>query len=440
MSKLTLYTNIVIYSICLLLFPSLLSAQADEQGWHWKAVKPKLELQPVIGLQVWSSYTMGAQVFNEELNAYEAVDNRINFQIRRSRLGVKGKITPGLTFNFTTAIDLVGRDLLAGTEAGSNNGASPRLRLWNAYLQWQPIAGNKQLHIVSGYLLPQIGRESITSALRSNSLEKSWSQNYLRRHLTGIGPGRSMGVNLGGLFVEGNRTVNAAYHIGIFNPAFRDLGNNSVGSSFSPLFVGRFELFVGDPENRTYKLSRKINYFGKRKGLTLSASGAYQGNTTLFNNNTALSFDVLLNLNKLNIDGEWSLISREGKIGENGSAQKLSASASTGYIRAGYNLKLQQGLVLEPVAMFVFLNGATDAAEQEQASQLQSFAGIEHIYEAGVNLYFNPNLKLSLHYTHRYGDAGEAGPGATFNNYFFQSGVGAIQRGNWIGLGVVAIY
>ena len=383
---------------------------------------------------------MGAKVFDEQLNAYEAVDNRLNFQVRRSRLGVKGKLTPNLKFNFTTAIDLVGRDLLAGTEAGSNNGSSPKLRLWNVYLQWQPIAGNKKLNLVSGYLLPQIGRESITSALRSNSLEKSWSQNYLRRHLTGIGPGRSLGINLGGLFIEDNRKINAAYHAGIFNPAFRDLGNNSVGNTYSPLFVGRFELFIGDPEIKDYKLSRKINHFGKRKGITLSASGAYQAQTELFNNNTALSFDALLNLDKLNIDGEWTLLSREGTRGQNDSTKKLSTSASTGYLRVGYNLKLQQGLVLEPVAMFVFLNGATDSAEQEETAQLQAFAGIEYIYEAGFNLYFNPNLKLSLHYTHRYGDAGDAAPGASFNNYFFQSGVGAIQRGNWLGLGIVAVY
>jgi hypothetical protein len=44
-----------------------------------------------------------------------------------------------------------------------------------------------------------------------------------------------------------------------------------------------------------------------------------------------------------------------------------------------------------------------------------------------------------MHYTFRKGDAGEAGSGAAVNNYFFQSGVGPILRGDWLGLGLVAI-
>ena len=49
-------------------------------------------------------------------------------------------------------------------------------------------------------------------------------------------------------------------------------------------------------------------------------------------------------------------------------------------------------------------------------------------------------LKVLLHYTWRAGDPGAAGDGATVNEYFYQSGVGAIRRGNWIGLGINAIF
>ena len=260
---------------CFALWAGLAQGQDSNLG----KLMPDFELKPVIAFQLWSTYTMGQEVFNVDIGQYRAVANRLNFQLRRSRLGVKGRFSQDLFFNITAAVDLVGRDLLAGTEAGGNNGASPKPRLWNAYLRWRIIPGKEQFNVVAGYFVPQIGRESMTSALRVNSMEKAWSQNYLRRHLAGTGPGRTLGMQLGGLVISEEGTLHWRYDIGIFNPAFRAYQGNSAGDRYAPLITGRLAAYFGDPESGKYTLGRRVNYFGKRQGLTLALAAAIQGDT-----------------------------------------------------------------------------------------------------------------------------------------------------------------
>ena len=431
-----MYFKQTIYTI-LFLFPLTLFAQESESSWQKKL--SNFSFEPVVALQIWSSYTLGQEVYDATNREYKEVDDRLDFQLRRSRLGFKGQAYENLKFNLTAAIDLVGRDVLSGTEAGGNNGPSPQLRLWNAFLQWRLINGSEKLNLVMGYLPPQIGRESITPASRSTSMEKSWSQNYLRRHLVGTGPGRAVGANFGGLFISENSKIHWGYDLGVFNPAYREYNNNSTGDQYAPLVSGRLAFYIGDPESPKYTIGHKVNYFGKRKGFTLALSGAHQGTTNLFTSNAAYGGDFLLNLGHLNVDGEWHFLIREGEEQINGNKQAIESNAGTGYLRISYNIPLQKGFVLEPTAMIMRFNGAMSAEDQEMANTLDAFAGEEQKLDVGFNLYFNPNLKLSLHYTHRDGDAGDAGDGSTLNNYFSQSGVGAIRKGSWAGLGVMIV-
>jgi hypothetical protein len=421
----------------LLLFTVLYSfnlyAQEDESNFKKKL--EQIEIKPVLAVQLWSSYTLGEEVYNETTDSYETVDNRLNFQVRRTRLGFKGSISDNLKFNLVSAIDLVGRDLLAGTEAGGNNGASPQLRLWNAYLQWRIKPEDERFNLIAGYFVPQIGRESITPALRSTSMEKSWSQNYLRRHLVGTGPGRAVGVNLGG-FLKSSHLI---YNIGIFNPSFNAYGGNSVGHAYAPLIVGRLGFFIGDPESDKYTIGHKVNYFGKRQGLSLAIAGAHQGATDFFQSNQALSADFLLNLGALNLDGEWSLLRREGHQFENNQTNSFFVSSKTGYLRLSYNLSVNQGQVLEPVLMYMFFDGEMEEDGQEKAALVGEFAGKETKFNFGLNWYVNPDLKMSFFYTLRTGEAGTNENGTKINNYFYQPGIGPIHRGNWLGLGLVAI-
>lgn len=415
-----------------------MAQESNSSGWTKKLESFKLKTS--VGFQLWSSYTFDEAVYNSKTGQYDRVDNRMNVQLRRSRLTFKGQPYEDLQFNLTAAFDLVGRDVLAGTEAGANNGSSPQLRLWNAYVQWRVLHGSEKLNIVGGYFVPQFGRESMTAALQSTSMEKAWSQNYLRRHLTGIGPGRAFGINAGGLFAHADSKLALGYDAGIFTPVFEGYSGNSVGKQYSPMLTGRLTVHIGDPESRTYTVSHKINYFGKRKGLTIGLAGSAQGQTDLFKANSALGVDVLLNLGHLTLDGDWSRLVRKGHEDATDVSRDFTVNAGTGYIRMGYNIYLKNGYVLEPLAMFVRYNGETDAQAQADAASVKSPSGEEQIIDLGVNLFFNPDLKLSLHYTLRDAAPGAAGNGATVNNYFTQDGVGAIHRGDWLGLGLVAIF
>lgn len=411
------------------LFFTVVSANAQTSETSnpplWKQVK----VNPIAAMQVWTTYTMGAKVYRPDKAKYEAVDDRLNFQLRRSRFGFKGDVGDRVKFNFTVAADLVGRDVLAGTDGGANNGASPQVRLWNAYVQWRLSPESEKLYLVTGYQVPQIGRESITSALRSSSLEKAWVQNYLRRHLVGTGPGRAVGVNVGGLLLH--EKLSWGYDIGVFNPAMNANSGNSVGEVYSPLLTGRLVAYLGDPESKSYTTDHKLNYFGQRRGLSLALEGAWQEKGDAFQDNYAYGFDFLGDYEGWSLDGEYMVLGRRGE-------EAIATSAQTAYLRMSYTFELGE-YWLEPSGMLAQLSGPVSAEDQAAAATLSAFAGEESVVDLGGNFYFTPNLKLSLHYTFRKGDAGAAGPGATVNNYFFQSGVGPILRGDWLGLGLVAI-
>ncbi|MCB9289695.1 MAG: hypothetical protein H6560_20495 [Lewinellaceae bacterium] len=431
------------YSIALLLafFPSaLIFGQSDFQNWLKK--KEGFRIEPFMMLQLWSSYSVGQEVYNPEQNQYESVDDRLNVQLRRARLGFKAEPYEGLQFTIAGAYDLIGRDVLAGLVGGTNNGSIPNFGIWDAFFQWKIKKNSEAFNLVGGYFRPQLSRESITSGWSVNSMEKSMSQNYIRRHLVGAGPGRALGINLGGLLLEEGRSVGLNYNIGIFNPVTLANNGNSSGSAFAPLVVGRAVVYLGDPEMDKYKIGYDINYYGKRKGLSVGFGGSWQGKTDVFESSYAAEADVLFNWGPVNIDGDWNFMWREGsRLSPDDQVRSFTYASNTGHLRLGYNIIAGKKAFLEPSFMLMQFNGAKGLTGQADAKAVGAFSGSERTYDAGINWYLNKkHLKLMLHYTWREGDAGEAGPGFTGNQYFSQSEVGAIHRGNWLGLGLNAIF
>ena len=384
-----------------------------------------------IGVQLWSTYTYGQEYFDSESSSYIPLTNRWNNQIRRTRIGVSGTPLPNLKYKLTVSLDLVGRDVNAATQGGSNNTNFGQFGLWNMYLLWQPFATTDLFHIKVGFQPIQIGRASITAALRSTSFEKSWSQNYLRRHIMGRGPGRVMGVNIGGQKVV-SPSLAFSYDTGIFTPQAFSSVNNSQGKTASPLWVGRLVMHMGDPESKQYSTGHKINYFGKRNGLSVAVASSYQGQTDLFSSNSTFGFDWLLNFGMLNLDGEWTYLSR--------SKDELQASSVASYIRVGYNIPVEGRGFLEPVFMLTRFNGAMDLEEQIEANSLKSFAGSDQVMDLSLNYHINTNTKVTLNYTMNRGRKGAFSDGATFNNYFRNSEKDPIRRGNMLGLAFVTIF
>lgn len=383
-------------------------------------------------VQLWSIYSMGMEVYNTGAQSYEPVDNRFNASLRRARVGFAGEPYPRLNYNIVFAYDQVGRDVLSSGVGGSNK-ADPSVVVLDAFLQYK-IVKSGALNLVGGWFRPQVSRESITSAWATTSFEKAMSQNYVRNFVAGTGLGRAAGLNLGGVLTKNKVSLN--YNLGIFNPVTASLSGTSVGSKYTPLLAGRASLSFGDPELSKYGISYDINFFNKRKGISLDINFAHEGETELFQSSTLYGPGFLANWGPLNFDGEWMFMERQGEDSQG----SFSAKQGTGHLRLGVNVQAGK-FALEPVLMAMKYSGEMKAKGQAEALGLKLSAGEETTYDAGLNWYLDgKNLKLALHYTWRSGNAGAAGDGSLVNAYFNQTGVGAIRRGDWVGLGMNAIF
>ena len=399
------------------------------------------KVQVYAQVQVWSTFTMGHEVYVDSTQSYQKVSNRFNTQVRRGRFGFKGRPYPGLSFNITGALDFVGRDVYSGTVGGTNPAPFPNIALWQAYMTWKISPKNEGLNLTVGYFPPMFSRATMVSAFSSTSFEKSFSQNYIRRHLVGTGPGRTVGIDLGGI-LQGDSPIGLIYHAGIFSSlhspgANSSLTNFTAGTKAPPLFTGKAALQIGQPEISRYKLFLDVNGYSQRRGLSLSLNGSYQGQTDLFAESTGWGTDFLFNWDEVNIDGEWIWLNRSGSREFNGDIRNFSYGSQTGFLRASYNLIADGKYFLEPMFMWQGFRGSKEALEQNDARAIKADSGAEDHYEIGLNWYLNKrNLKFSLHYIWRNGDPGELGDGTAINLFFNQAPIGAIRRGDYVGMGV----
>ncbi|MBK8562848.1 MAG: hypothetical protein IPN76_05750 [Saprospiraceae bacterium] len=421
---------------CWLMTTNAALAQADAtqaapvQRWLPKNSKYLPDVKAFV--QLWAIHSTGMEIYNTTSKKYEAVDDRFNVSLRRARVAFSGEPYTGLRYNVSLMYDQTGRDILT-SGVGAFNKADPAVGILDAFVQWR-IGKTEALNLVGGWFRPQVQRESITGAWATNSFEKSMSQNYLRNHLVGTGLGRAAGLNLGGILTKNKLSLN--YNLGVFNPVNASLSGGSVGKKYAPLLAGRASLSIGDPEFQKYAISYDINFFNKRKGISLDFNIAQQGETEQFQSSTAYGPGLLLHWGPLNLDGEWMFLEREGRD----SLGSFTAKEGTGHLRLGVNVPTGR-FILEPTFMVMQFKGGMDAKEQANAAALKMSAGEETTFDAGVNWYLDgKNLKLALHYTWRNGEAGAAGDGAQVNAFFSQNGVGAIRRGNWLGLGLNAIF
>lgn len=428
----------IISALFFLCFSTIVWSQQTQKSESESWFK-KLNIQPSLAVQVWGTYTTNQYLFDEAKGNYVKVDDRFNMMIRRTRFGFKAAPSENFQFVAIGAFDFIGRDVMTGPVGGTNNGNLPSFGLWHAFFQWRIKKDNEAFNLIGGYFVPQIGRESMTGAFNVPSFEKSWDQNYLRTHLTGHGSGRVAGLNFGGLWLNSNKKFGIQYHLGIHNPNYVNFGGNSSGVRSSSMIVARTVLYIGDPEQEQYKISYKLNYFGKRKGLSIGFSGAYQGATDIFTQNTAAEVDILFNWGPLNVDGSWIFMQRKGELDL---GNTIEYSTNAGHIRATYNIPVVNGrYVLEPAFMLMQYNGGTSSEALFKADLLKTRAGLDYTYDAGFNLHLvKDRLSLFFHYTWYYGSDGAAEPGNTVNIFYTQNSVGAIQRGNWLGLGINAAF
>lgn len=377
----------------------------------------------VFGLfQSWALYEHGQEVWNNETAVYEPMDDRMIFLLRRSRAGIDVHYQDWVLFKTVLELDQVGPAILGDPEK-----VKPAdVGLLESFVKVRLKKGDL-IQLTTGFFRPQISRESITSAWNVNSMEKSATQTVIRKFLTGNPFGRAPGVNLGGRGTF-DEFIHFRYDLGIFAPGhgYGGNGNNSPGWNSDILFSGRFSLELGDPENSKYGLGHKINYFGKRKGLSLAASGAVLTGDP--GSRYAFGADMLANAGSWQMDGEIFYLVGNGED---------PATNTTGHVRFGKNFSIGEKSYLQPFFLWGFLLGPTNNEDQAHAGQQGMFAGEFSVIGAGMMYYFIPNrVAVTMQYTMHTGEAGDAGPGSTVNPYFFENGIGSIHRGNWLGMGI----
>lgn len=421
--------------VILILLSLGLFAQETEQ----QSLSKKLEsykIKPVAMMQLWSTYTIGTEVYNQGEGRYEQVDDRFNSEMHRSRIGFKGQPYENFKFALVGAFDFVGRDLLAGTVGGANNGGDPFIRLWVAKVEWR-LSKNDAINLTTGYFAPVVGRESNTAPTRVTSMEKAWSQNYLRRHMVGSGPGRSPGVNIGGVVFNEKNKFKLQYDLGIHSPQFINYGGNSGGNVASPLFAGKITFDIGQPRSEGYSTGYKSNYFGKRNGATIAFSGAMQGATDLFTENLAYGVEYGFHYDIFNLDGEYHILNRKGRNLLVAPAEEIETQGAVWFTRASVNCKLSNGHILVPYLLAVQYAGPKTQEEKADAILLRSFSGNDDEISFGIDYNFNPDFKVTLNYTWRAGVGAGDNEVGTFNNFYQQGGVGDFKRGDWVGVGLV---
>lgn len=425
-----MFRKFMVTGLCALAVFQAVAQDGKEEPEYWVKNKEGAKIEPLMTAQFWSVYSNHEEVYQASDKTYQPVDDRINFHIRRARFGFRAQPVENLRFTAIAAFDGLGRDALTGTLGSSNNTVPTTMGIMETTMEWRVLPKKEALFLTAGLFRPQYSRESITSAWALPSIEKSFSQNYVRRHISGPGLGRNFGINVGGILRPKEAKAGMYYNLGIFTPQYTGTGGLTLGKVFAPLWVGRVVFEWGDTESSRYKISYDHNYFNKRKGLSLGINGATQGATDQFSVNDALGMDVLFNWNWLNLDAEYNWLHRTGTTG-------AEAGGRTGHIRGSINVIAAKKYFLEPTAAFMFYSGEMTAEGQARASTLKLSSGKEEAVDVGINWHLQPKrLKVLLHYTMRWGDPGAAGAGSQVNAFFSESTIGPVHRGNWLGLGL----
>lgn len=383
------------------------------------------------GIQFWNIYSIDHRIYNEDLGAYSS-NSSWNSLLRRSRINILTTPSHRLTIQSNFSFDQIGKDNDSSVNGGASN-QSKGISVLDLYARWQGIEKSSLLYVTTGLQRPQLGRETLVSSLKTSSFEKSISQYYQRKQITGFGHGRLLGLNIGGYLPFPNKTITLKYNLGVFNT--QSFYGDNTATKKSPLWSGRIGIDIGDPESKSYSTNAKTNYFGLRHGLSIATSFTYQDKTFLFDSNSSISVDALFNMGYLNIDGEIFTLLRTHTIG----GEALASRSTGGYLRAGYSVAVPSRLFVEPVIMYTFFNGGITNHEVNIANSLGTYSGLHSVLEVGVNYYVSHSIKLSMFYTNDSSNHKLLQEEFTTNLHFVDSIGRHIDRGNQISIGLIII-
>ncbi len=334
-------------------------------------------IKPYANIQFWNVYSQNFEVAGVEM------PDRVASYFRRGRVGLKGQVMDGLTYNVQCAFDYLGKSENLSLKGKVN---ASTISLWSAYFTYQPMVKSQWVMLSGGTFLPHLSRESVTSPWTTSSLDKGETSTYLRRFVTGKTNGICPGINIGGLGDIGKSHL-------LYNVAMISRQDNSsyTQTEWSPLFIGHAVVTIGDKEWSSYKYTFSGNPLKKLTFLSLGVGGSTQGKTDVFKSSSTYGADFLMLLKNFKLDGEYYWLNRKNTT---------DYLATCFQLRGSYNFFLQKGWVLEPAVMICQFDG--DDTYQDASF----YDGEDNLLDTGVNLISNKRkIKLSLHYIHRTGEA-----------------------------------
>jgi hypothetical protein len=346
---------------------------------------------------------------------------RLDFYLRRARIGLRGQVRPRLDYLFSFAFDNLGKDPYTGTIGTGQKLENTEFRVWDAYFMYH--LDTTWANVSFGLQRPVVSREYTSPYTGVTSLEYALTFYYLRDHLTTRPSARETGINIGGQYADSNRIWGVVYDAGVFD-ATQEKTSDLTGSAYwSPLVTGRLGVSIGQPESQYHKLSYDLNAFGKRKGVTISGYTTWQGRTDEkcdpkdtfnlakgtftakgykggFNRNTVVGADLLANYLGLTLDGEYSVLRREFTDAFQATYKTIITATSytdkVWHVRAGYSIPVFGSHFIEPAILYTEFDGDKNSVNYP--------AGRDKILDAGVNWYVNKNnLKVSLHWLNQSG-------------------------------------
>lgn len=355
-------------------------------------------------------------------------ERRLDFYMRRMRLGLKGTVYPRVDFITSFAYDNLGKDPYTGTFGTPQKLENTEFRVWDAYFLYH--LDSTWADISFGLQHPMVGRELSSSWNGVTSLEFASIYYYMRDHLFTRPTVRETGVNIGGQFTDSNRVWGIIYDAGIFDAAQEKSSDLAGSLQWAPLITGRLGFSLGQPESPLHKLSYDMNAFGKRIGLTIAGYASFQGRTderydtakcvfdsskgtyTLrgykggFRQNHVMGADLLGSFKGLTLNAEYALLKRDfteswmHSINTYLAAKNLAAFGNytdkVWHVRAACAFPVLEKQFLEPAVIYTVFKGDEKSVNYP--------AGEDKTLDAGVNWYINKNnMKLSIHWLRQNG-------------------------------------
>lgn len=358
-------------------------------------VKPTVD--PFISVQLWNTASFKQQ------SSGITVDNRYSCYFRRLRFGLKGYAYERLRYQLMLTADNLGKDELTSTAFVSTGGA---VKIWSAFATYQLFELSQICFISSGYMLPQMSRESVSKPWTMSSFDKQETSCYLRYFATGKNNGISPGINIGGII--NTDPVGILYNVSTLNNQY---GKSSQGAQYHPLFLGQTILMFGDREFKTYGYTLDANNLKYMRSYSLGASFSYQGACDYFVENYSVSGNVKIQFDGLHLVAEYSEMHRR-------TTSECLVQAKTFSLRTGYNIRIKSN-ILEPSVQYSQFYG--------EESNSEFFTGKDALLDYGLNYWIlKKNFKLNAHFMKSEGD-GE-------NRSF--SVINGLSRGSMLGLGI----